>query len=155
MRALRFLLAFVGLLFADSCYAQFVPPGVPWVVYGQTSVTSGGVTNPTPNVNGVTGASGIEVSSLPYTVPTGHVLYITAASMESYNQTGIAELLPWIGTTFSVTSQSLMPSTSSGGTRVVTMLFAVPAGTKVNVNLANTQSGGTQVFGWALFGVLD
>ncbi|MCS3449540.1 hypothetical protein [Bradyrhizobium elkanii] len=122
----------------------------PWLVYGQTTVSaSGTVTNPTPNVNGLTG----EVSSLPYTVPAGKTLTVTVWGMESYNSTGVSILQPWIGAGPVTNAKAIPPTQATQGTRQTTGNFVFPAGTVLNINLTNTQAS-SFVFGWFASGTL-
>lgn len=129
-----------------------LPPmtAAPWLVYGQTTVSaSGTVTNPTPNVNGLTG----EVSSLPYTVPAGKTLTVTVWGMESYNSTGVSILQPWIGAGPVTNAKAIPPTQATQGTRQTTGNFVFPAGTVLNINLTNTQAS-SFVFGWFASGTL-
>ncbi|MHC2241122.1 hypothetical protein [Bradyrhizobium elkanii] len=123
--------------------------GSPWIVYGTTSVTgSTTAQNPTPNVNGLSG----EVSSLPYTVPTGRTLVLTGWGGSASNAAGTVVVAPYIGGSFTNASQ-LMSAGIWAGTNQTGGVWTIPAGKVVNVAVQNAQS--TQVINWFVMGYLQ
>jgi len=148
---LRFFLL-LCLLFAGPALAAD-----PWVISGQTRVEAGtGMDNPTPAAAGAEG----QVTALPYTVPPGNRVCVTAYGMEGYDEPGIAVLFVWTGAPAVVTSEWRidhgLPSVaaSNGSQEITGMNFCFSAGTVLNVRLINGQTSGS-VYGWYVAGEIE
>lgn len=124
--------------------------GMPWIVYGQTAIPiNSSVTNPAPNVNGLLG----EVAALPYVVPVGRQLILTAWGIEG-NRDPFSVLFPWIGEPPATNAKALMSAGSMAGMGVLSgVRFVIPESKKVNVNLING-SAYPMVHGWFVQGEL-
>lgn len=132
--------------------------GAPWTAYGQcTTVPNGSVDNPTANLNGLRG----EVS-LPYTVPAGKELWLTAYGGEAYNvpttSSGAPQgvvYVPYIGTTppssNNVFLHSVYASLRSNETTGVN--FIIPAGKTLNYRVQSSYTL-AWVVGWYMRGTL-
>lgn len=128
-----------------------------WIVYGATTIAAGGVVdNPTPNSNGVVG----EVTSLPYTVPSGHTLTITSMQVEgpacdySSNSSQFGMGI-WLGSAPCTNSKWIASCTTTGGSNQNTnMNLELPAGTILNLRMMNNTSN-AWVDGWYVEGQLN
>jgi hypothetical protein len=124
----------------------------PWTVYGQTSpVYNGAVDNPPANVNGLIGEA-----SLPYTVPDGKVLVITAYGLEAYAQVANGLVLaPYLGATPPKTNGVFLHSVyaNDASNETVGVRFHIPAGKVLNVRLMSNENP-AQVVGWYIAGEL-
>ena len=164
MKKILFASAALAALLSIPARADFLMPGdrakitnneqgsTNWIVYGQTSITTGSnVSNRTSNSAGTFG----EVAALPYTVPAGNCLYITAHGIEGYLSTaGVANMFMWLGPTLS--SNAVVLFSVNANDRLDELLGfqpEIPGGTIVNLNMANTQ-GTTQIYGWYIKGRL-
>lgn len=123
-----------------------------WIVYGQTTMATGSaIDNPTPNVNGLNG----EVTSLPYIVPAGYNLVLTAWGFE-----GLAEeygvCIPWIGKAPISNAKCLASVGPSSGSYYATgMRWSLPTGTILNIRLLNPTSENGIVCAWMCQGQLE
>lgn len=172
MRKLLALIVLALLCVSFPTQAMFLMPGErakinpfpgraiikPFTIYGQqTWASTAVITNPTPSVNGLVG----EITSLPYVVPAGYVLLITAYGIEANNEggtTNAAVIYPWLGNTLTANSQQLMSLAASTTTNEGRgFRFYIPAGTKFNINLTitNPATGFSGiVLGWYVSGYL-
>lgn len=124
----------------------------PWIVYSQTTMPAqGSVNNPAPNVNGLNG----EVTSLPYTVPTGYNLVLTGWGFEGLN-TPFGVCIPWIGTGAVTNAKCLASVGPSRASYYATgMIWSIPAGKVVNVYLLNGTNEANVVCSWFVQGYLE
>lgn len=121
----------------------------PWIAYGQQAGPSGAhIDNPVCNHTGAIG----EVD-LPYTVPVGWDLVLTAWGIEAYESiTGSFVLVPWIGDAPATNAKclhSVLASTASGQTHGFEYRF--PAGTQINARIMCSEAG-NPVAGWFMSG---
>ena len=122
-----------------------------WVVYGQSTVPHS-VVDPNPNAAGVVG----EIRDLPYIVPWGSCLTITAFGIEGYYGPGTAVLFLWLGSVYGPgNSRALMSVGSHAGTNeIIGFHPRLRGGTIVHVQLLNGQVP-AQVIAWYVRGTLD
>lgn len=147
------------LLTAAFFWAALLSPvyaGTPWVASGQTTIAAGaGIDNPVTANSGAVG----QVLALPYVVPIGSRLCITAYGMEGYNAAGIAVLFVWTGDPPVVTPQWRidhgLPSVAAkdGSSELTGLNFCFDEGETINIRLINGQNI-TAVFGWYVTGEL-
>lgn len=125
----------------------------PWIIYGQTApICQGGINNPTPSTNGLTG----EVTALPYTVPAGKELVIDAYGLESYgNVAGGLVLVPYLGASPPTVNSAFLHSVYAFSESVETtgVEFHLPAGKVFNLLLMSNECP-AQVVGWYVKGHL-
>jgi hypothetical protein len=123
----------------------------PWVVYGFSAVTGSTTSNnPAPNTNGLVG----EVISLPYTVPAGKTLTVTAYGVQANDAAGTVVLAPFVGGGGSLANATALGSVSAqGGTVTINGSWSFPAGSIFNIAIINGQATGT--FGWFASGTLQ
>ncbi len=143
---MKFLLS-VFILISFSCFAD-----EPWICYGATVVSGNSNSdNPSCSVNGLVG----EVSSLPYTVPTGYELVITNYGIEG-GKTPQYALIPWIGTTPVTNAKGLMTCAAAyGSNQYSNMEWILPEGKILNIRISNASNDGvTYAFGWYINGYL-
>lgn len=138
-------LAFFLMLF--SCVSA-----EPWLVYGTTEVIpSTNVDNPLPSVNGLIG----EIVHLPYIVPEGYHLVITAYAIEG-GKTPQYALIPWIGNQPVQNDQCLMTCAAAYGSNLYSgMEWIIPSGKILNIRISNSgEDGLIYAFGWYMQGYL-
>jgi hypothetical protein len=136
----------------------------PWSVQGQTTINHGvNIDNPTPNGQGMIG----ELSSLPFTVPSGKVLLITSMYMEG-NWNGSAASNSgtdthfsgvqaiWLGSSVVSNSQFIVSNACANISNELRGLrFYIPAGKIVNVRITSALATvDNWVTGWGVWGYL-
>lgn len=128
---------------------------IPWICYGQTLVpVNQAVDNPQANLAGCRG----EVE-LPYVVPDGYELVISAYGIESYAQEGGSAdkglvIVPWLGEE-TATNEKCLHSVyaQSSSNETIGVKFHIPAGKKVNARIMNAEVY-AQTVGWYISGEL-
>lgn len=143
------------LLFAITAQAE------PWIAHAQSTLYTGSNTDPQLNHAGLIG----EVQSLPYRVPPGKVLKITAIGLESFATAAtpnpIFVLFPWITpdlrsrSASEINNAALLSCAASDHTNVCPVEYYVPAGMWVHATLllgSPAMSGG--VWAWFIAGDL-
>lgn len=139
----------------------------PWIVYGQTvmvvnGATVDGIDNPAPNTAGLIG----EVSSLPYQVPQGKKLVITAYGFEGHvlpnDSYPVYVLVPWLSDQPmpNATPQDRIPRqlascSASTETNVIYCEKHIPSGKYLNVRLLNNSPHSDMRHGWFMQGFLE
>jgi hypothetical protein len=132
-----------------------------WIVHGQTRLDASrsGVDNPAPNTAGALG----EVTELPYQVPSGRRLVITAYGFEGHTRpektVPVYVILVWLSDhpmpdamPEDRAPRSLFSCAASIQSNVCPVHFIVPAGKWVNVRILN--DGSNMRHAWFVTGEL-
>jgi hypothetical protein len=143
------LLATLSALLLLIAPSQVEAERIEWIAYGQTlAQAQTGIDNPPAHHNGIIGEA-----DLPYVVPEGYELHLTAWGVEAYDSSGTIVFAPWIGQTRAINKFLHSCAASTGSEECAGMLPILPAGTKLNGRLINGENI-TAVYSWYMRGYL-
>lgn len=141
------------LLIAVAFFLGLASPALadePWIAYGQALVPYNSRADNPP----ATKAGALGEVSLPYTVPEGYYLDITAFGVEAYNITGAVGLFPWLGPPPAANHKALHTAMCNDMTCETTgARYRLKPGTIVNISIMCTENP-AQLVGWYISGTL-